>query len=76
MSEKTPITTGSTVRVMEDLPFSDSEEVDVPKGTVGTVKEVAEGGDEGYWLHVYWKVGGRRGQSVYNVSPSQVELVT
>jgi len=66
-------TVDSDVISLEDLPFALSEGIDVPAGTKGKVKEVIEVGPEGNRLHVLWEVGGTRGQSVYNVNPSQVK---
>lgn len=56
-----------------DLPFALSEGIDVPAGTSGVVKEINDGGPEGKWLHVLWRVGGARGETYYNVNPSQVQ---
>jgi len=64
----------SIVRSLEDLPFALSDGISVPKNTIGVIEEINNGGLEGKWLHVLWNVGGTRGQTTYNVNPSQVEL--
>jgi hypothetical protein len=62
---------GAGVIAKENLPFALSEGIDVPVGTIGIVKEISNGGK---FLHVLWKVGGDRGETYYNVNPSQCDI--
>jgi hypothetical protein len=76
---------GSQVKAKLDLiipadpPHFPNDFIDVPVGSIGTVKEVSgEVGPNGHcWLHVCWKVPSRRGgEVIHNVNNiSQVELV-
>ncbi len=72
MNAADEIKVGSNVIAVKNLPLALSSGTDINEGTVGVVKEVNQGGQEGYWLHVHFETSsGRRPR---NCVPSEIEL--
>ena len=68
------IKVGSKVKALVNMNHAFSKNIHIPKGTLGTVKDVALNAGEILWLHIQWEAVGTEESSFHACKPAAIEL--